>query len=129
MKKKGQLTYQRKTILDIISSSHDHPTAVDIMARLKEQGHQFAYGTVYNSLRYLTDAGLVKELKMGDASRYDARVEDHHHIICTQCGRVDEVFREIPDEWVKAVAQETSYRIDEHHIVFKGVCAECRSKS
>ncbi|KPV55330.1 Fur family transcriptional regulator, partial [Paenibacillus sp. A3] len=86
------LTTQRKAILDLVQSCEDHPTAAEIMERLRMNGHQFAYGTVYNSLRYLTDAGLIRELKLGEtASRYDGRTEDHYHIVCKKCGRVDEV--------------------------------------
>lgn len=55
---KLNLTVQRKAILDVIQQSHDHPAAADIIERLRGKGFNFAYGTVYNSLRYLTDAGL-----------------------------------------------------------------------
>ncbi|WJH36081.1 transcriptional repressor [Paenibacillus sp. CC-CFT747] len=128
MTRKGQLTVQRKTIYDLIAEAPDHPTAGDILERLKERGHAFAYATVYNSLRYLTQEGLVRELKLeGDASRYDARVEDHHHIVCQSCGKVDEVFAEAPGDWIRRIAEETGYDVQEQHFLFKGVCAECRT--
>ncbi|MDQ1912801.1 transcriptional repressor [Paenibacillus sp. GD4] len=126
MTRKGLLTTQRKMILDIISDSHDHPTAADIIERLKTRGFQVAYATVYNSLRFLTEEGYVRELKLdGDASRYDARMEDHQHIQCTSCGRVDEVLTEAPREWLAAIAAETGYRMTGEHFLFKGVCAAC----
>ncbi|TVY10532.1 Fur family transcriptional regulator [Paenibacillus cremeus] len=126
--KKVQLTVQRKAIYDVVIESSDHPSAADIIDRLKERGFSFAYGTIYNSLRYLTEAGLIRELKLdGDASRYDARVEDHQHIVCRMCGKVDEVFTGIPAEWLRAIAEETGYALEEEHIVFKGVCPECKT--
>ncbi|MFC5989013.1 Fur family transcriptional regulator [Marinicrinis lubricantis] len=125
---KINLTTQRKVIYEIIQERDDHPTAAEIIERLREKGHHFAYGTVYNSLRYLTDVGLIQELKLGEsASRYDARTDDHQHIICRSCGRVDEVLTEIPRAWVDAVAGETKYSIEHAHAVFEGVCAECRT--
>lgn len=127
MKPKGLLTPQRKAILDVISESHDHPTAADIIGRLRERGYQFAYGTVYNTLKYLTENGQIQELRVGEACRYDARTEHHHHIQCITCGRVDEVFAEIPEDWLKSVAEETGYRVDEEHLLLKGECAECRT--
>lgn len=128
MKKKGQLTIQRKTIYDIVSGSQDHPTAADVIERLKEQGCSFAYGTVYNSLRYLTEAGMIQELKLeGDAARYDARVEEHQHIVCVRCGKVDEVFTQAPADWLEAVAKETGYVIKQEQFLFKGVCSACRA--
>lgn len=124
------LTAPRKLILDIVSESHDHPTASDIIDRLKHQGRTVAYATVYNSLRYLTDNGLIRELKLeGDASRYDARTEDHHHIVCTSCGRVDEVMTSSPKEWLQRIEAETGYAITEEQLLFKGVCAECRTSN
>ncbi|WP_409343986.1 Fur family transcriptional regulator [Paenibacillus sp. MBLB4367] len=124
---KINLTAQRKIIFDIIQNSHDHPTAAEVIERLRSGGQQISYGTVYNSLRYLTDAGLIRELKLGEtASRYDARTDDHHHIVCRKCGRVDEVLTELPAEWIKKVEEETSYLIDHAHVVLEGVCAACR---
>ncbi|MFF2481198.1 Fur family transcriptional regulator [Paenibacillus sp. NPDC058071] len=125
---KINLTIQRKAILDVIQQSHDHPTAADVIERLRGNGITFAYGTVYNSLRYLTDAGLIRELKLGEAfSRYDGRTEDHQHIVCKQCGKVAEVLTVVPAAWVKSVEQETRFKILDAHVVLEGVCEQCAS--
>lgn len=123
------LTSQRQAVYDVIRESHDHPTAADVMNRLMEQGYNLAYGTVYNSLRYLTDKEMIRELKLGEAaSRYDGRMDDHQHIICEVCGRVDEVTSEVPEDWIERVALETGYKIAHAHVVFGGVCKECQNK-
>ncbi|QAY67663.1 Fur family transcriptional regulator [Paenibacillus protaetiae] len=123
---KLNLTVQRKAVLDVLMASEDHPTAADIIDRLRLQGQHFAYGTVYNSLRYLTEAGLIRELELGKAaSRYDARMDEHQHIICTECGQVDEVLIDVPQQWMEAVGDQTRYHIHEAHVVLKGVCAAC----
>lgn len=126
---KINLTIQRKEILEVVQHAPDHPTAADVIERLRGKGFNFAYGTVYNSLRYLTDAGLIRELKLGEAvSRYDARTDEHQHIVCTVCGRVDEVLTELPNEWLQKVAAETKYRIEHAQVVIEGVCKECATK-
>ncbi|CAM4357092.1 Fur family peroxide stress response transcriptional regulator [Paenibacillus endophyticus] len=126
---KINLTIQRREILEVVQHAPDHPTAADVIDRLKGKGFNFAYGTVYNSLRYLTDAGLIRELKLGEAvSRYDARTDEHQHIVCTVCGRVDEVLTELPSDWLKKVAAETSYKVDHVQIVLEGVCESCSTK-
>lgn len=123
------LTSQRQAVYDVVREAHDHPTAADVMNRLMERGYNLAYGTVYNSLRYLTDKELIRELKLGEAaSRYDGRMDDHQHIICQVCGRVDEVMSEVPDDWTETVAHETGYTIAHAHVVFGGVCKECQIK-
>lgn len=128
MKPKGLLTPQRKAILDVICASPDHPTAADIMDRLRERGCHFAYGTVYNTLRYLTQTGQIRELRVEEACRYDARTDKHHHIQCVVCGALDEVFAEIPPEWLKQVTEETDYAVDQEQLLLKGVCASCRAQ-
>ncbi|MHA6482013.1 Fur family transcriptional regulator [Paenibacillus sp. strain BS8-2] len=123
---KINLTIQRKAVFDVVQEAVDHPTAADVIERLRGGGYNFAYGTVYNSLRYLTDAGLIRELKLGEAvSRYDARTEDHQHIVCTKCGKVDEVLTELPASWAESVAKETKYVIDHVQVVLEGVCETC----
>ncbi|GGG73992.1 Fur family transcriptional regulator [Paenibacillus radicis (ex Gao et al. 2016)] len=126
---KINLTIQRKAILEVIQQSHDHPTAADIMERLREEGRSFAYGTIYNSLRYLTDAGMIRELKLGEtASRYDARTDEHQHIVCKSCGRVEEVLTELPAEWVSRVAEETKFKVLHADVVLEGMCESCASQ-
>jgi Fur family peroxide stress response transcriptional regulator len=126
---KINLTIQRKAIFEVVQHAHDHPTAADVIERLRGKGFNFAYGTVYNSLRYLTDVGLIRELKLGEAvSRYDGRTEEHQHIVCIKCGRVDEVLTELPNEWLQRVAQETNYRIEHAQVVLEGVCEQCATK-
>ncbi|KGE20314.1 Fur family transcriptional regulator [Paenibacillus wynnii] len=121
------LTSQRKAVYDIVCQSHDHPTAAEVMNRLVEQGHTLAYGTVYNSLRYLSDKQMIRELKLGEAaSRYDARMDDHQHIMCESCGRVDEVLTHVPEDWMSSVAKETGYTISHTHVVFGGICQTCK---
>lgn len=130
MRKAGTMTVQRKAIYNLLTAAHDHPTAADIIERLKSEGHQFAYATVYNTLRYLTDEGLLRELKLdGGVSRYDARTDDHQHILCTICNKVDEVIIEAPPTWLDTIAKQTGYEIHEEQYLFKGVCAACRSKN
>ncbi|WP_025691658.1 Fur family transcriptional regulator [Paenibacillus zanthoxyli] len=124
------LTSQRQAVYDIVRESHDHPTAAEVMNRLVEKGHNLAYGTVYNSLRYLADKQLIRELKLGEAaSRYDARMDDHQHIICERCGAVDEVMSHVPEHWMEAVAKETGYTIGHAHVVFGGICSACQNKA
>ncbi|WP_274361773.1 Fur family transcriptional regulator [Paenibacillus thermotolerans] len=127
---KLNLTTQRKAVLELLRQSDDHPTASEIIERLRSKGHNFAYGTIYNSLRYLTEMGVIRELKLDEAaSRYDARLDDHHHIVCQRCGRLDEVQAEAPSDWIRSVEAETGYLVDHSEIVFRGVCSACRAQA
>ncbi|MGV3486964.1 MAG: Fur family transcriptional regulator [Tuberibacillus sp.] len=122
-----KLTPQRKAIFDCIKKSSDHPTAADIIDRLAKDGYHFAYGTVYNSLKYLTEVGLIHELKLGDAaSRYDGNTHDHYHLLCQICGRIDEVDEMLPSQWLDSIEKETNYALRSHQVILKGICPSCR---
>ncbi|GMA62507.1 transcriptional repressor [Alicyclobacillus fastidiosus] len=127
MNQKINWTTQRRVIYELVRDTTDHPTASDVMEQLRAEGHQFAYGTVYNSLRYLVDMGLVRELKLGNAvSRYDARTEDHLHVICDVCGKVAEAEIDLPTRWLEEIAATTSFQLDSPEILLHGVCPDCR---
>lgn len=125
---KLHLTRQRQAILDIVRGSHNHPTASDVMDVLRDKGLKFAYGTVYNSLRYLTEHGMIRELNLGEGTtRYDGRMEDHHHAVCEQCGQVMEVTTRIPEDFLKAMELETGFVIRDFHMHLHGLCTNCQS--
>jgi len=126
--KTKNLTRQRSVILAIVKEALDHPTASDIIERLRVTGYNFAYGTVYNSLKYLTAEGLIRELKLGGGiSHYDGRVEDHQHIVCRRCHKVSEVHFEAPDSWKGRVASETGFQVEEVQILYEGLCPTCQT--
>lgn len=123
------MTRQRKMVYDALKSATDHPTAADIMERLRQDGHKVAYATVYNALRYLTDAHVIREVPVGFGPvRYDARIEEHQHAVCQRCGRVAEVSGLDFSTYRKAVQEATGYEIIHFDVIAKGVCPECASR-
>jgi Fur family peroxide stress response transcriptional regulator len=123
------MTHRRKLVYEALRAADDHPTAADIMERLREGGQRLAYATVYNALRYLTDAGVIQELQVGQgAARYDARMEEHQHVVCTQCGRIEEVLGLGNSAYMEAVRQQTGYQVSRLRLIAEGLCPECASK-
>lgn len=128
MKRKVNWTTQRRVIYDLILSTDNHPTANDIIDMLRASGYTFAYGTVYNSLRYLVEIGMLREVKLRDSvSRYDARTEEHMHVICDRCGKISETMIPVPDAWIDKIEAETNYRLLNPDILFHGICSDCQS--
>ncbi len=121
------LTRQREAILTVIRRREDHPTANEIFqeARLALPG--ISYATVYNSLRFLKEAGLVHEIKFGDsASRYDRETGRHDHAICNCCGKL--VDFELPQaaELMRAAARKSKFQPASVHLTLRGICPDCR---
>src|SRR5690349_18922363 len=120
-----RLTPQRYAVLDYLVRSQVHPTAEQIRVDLNRQFPRASRATVYNSLNALRDAGLIHEIYMNDAvARYDANIEPHHHFICRQCGKLED----IPLDAVSAVASgglRSGYSVEDYAVVMRGVCAPC----
>ena len=73
-REKPKLTPHREAVFQVIQERDDHPTASDIFEAARLRLPSISYATVYNSLRYLKEAGLVLEINLGDsASRTIAR--------------------------------------------------------
>ena len=120
------LTRQREAILQVIRSREDHPTAGEIFeaARLSLPG--ISYATVYNSLRFLKEAGLVLEIKFGDsASRYDRETGRHDHAICNCCGKL--VDFDLPETagLIRAAARKSKFKPASVHLTLRGICPDC----
>lgn len=128
MQKRLGLTRPRQAVLDMVRQAHDHPTAAEVMERMQVAGQRFAYATVYNSLHYLTTEGLLQELQVGDgAARYDGRVDEHSHIICTRCKRIDEFESPDREDIVTRAQPYTSYKVLNVSLLFEGLCPDCQS--
>ncbi|MCL6593436.1 MAG: transcriptional repressor [Alicyclobacillus sp.] len=123
------LTEPRRAVLEVVRQANDHPTAAEIMERLAARGQRYAYATIYNSLRYLTEHGLLRELNLGNGiSRYDGRLENHQHIVCVRCGAIAETLVDVPPELARRMEGETGYRVDQVSLHVTGLCPACQAK-
>ena len=120
------LTRQREAILKVIQGREDHPTANEIFQAASLSLPGISYATVYNSLRFLKEAGLVLEISFGDgASRYDRETGRHDHAICNCCGKL--VDFELPQaaDLMRAAAQKSKFQPASVHLTLKGICPDC----
>ena len=129
-KKQGEdsgLTPQREAVLRAIQSSGNHPTASEVFATARELLPSISFATVYNSLRYLREARLIREISFGDgASRYDRETERHDHAICSGCGKLVDFDLPQAAKLMKAAARRSKFKPESVHLTLKGVCPDCR---
>src|SRR5215210_4092688 len=106
------LTRQREAVLQVIRESENHLTASEIFEAARSRLPSISYATVYNSLKYLKDVGLVHELSLGGAgaSRYDRETERHDHAVCTACGKLVDFDQPLTKELVRAAARRTRFQ-------------------
>jgi Fe2+ or Zn2+ uptake regulation protein len=122
-----KLTRQREAVLQVIRAREDHPTAGEIFQAARLHLPTISYATVYNSLRFLKEAGLVHEIKFGDgASRYDRETERHDHAICSECGKLVDFDLPQAAELMQAAARKSKFKATSVHLTLRGLCPDCR---
>jgi Fe2+ or Zn2+ uptake regulation protein len=113
----------------VLSAVHDHPHADTdsiigvVRADLGEVSHQ----AVYDVLRALTGAGLVRRFQpTGSVARYEARVGDnHHHVVCRSCGAIADVDCAVGYTPCLTAGDGAAYEIDEAEVIYWGRCPKC----
>jgi Fur family peroxide stress response transcriptional regulator len=121
------LTPQRAVVLQVIRASEAHLTAGEIFTAARKRLPTISYATVYNSLRYLKEAGLVREINFGNAaSRYDRETARHDHAICTRCGKLVDFDLPATVELLRAAARRSRFKPESIHLTLVGLCPDCR---
>jgi Fur family peroxide stress response transcriptional regulator len=122
-----KLTPQRDAVFQVIMEREDHPTANEIFEAARRRLPTISHATVYNSLRYLKEAGLVHEISFGDcASRYDRETERHDHAICNSCGKMSDFDLPEAADLMRAAARKSKFKGESVHLTLRGLCPECR---
>jgi Fur family ferric uptake transcriptional regulator/Fur family peroxide stress response transcriptional regulator len=121
------LTKQRRAVLSVIRESDEHLTANEVFERARQLLPSIAFATVYNSLRYLRDEGLIGEVRFGPAcSRYDRTLKRHDHAICNNCGKLIDLELSIPDGLIKEAAKRSKFKAGSIEVTLRGLCPECK---
>ena len=129
-----KLTPQREaTVLVLLEHEADHLSAEDVFLLVKDKSPDIGLATVYRTLELLTDLKVVDKINFGDGvSRFDLRKEGadhfHHHLICIECGKVEEIEEDLLPAVEEKVESDFNFRILDHRLTFHGVCSECQAK-
>ena len=123
------LTKQREVVLQVIRDAESHLTANEVFVNAKQLLPSISFATVYNSLRFLKDAGHIAEIQFGNgASRFDRMTSRHDHAICTRCGKLVDIEMEHPAELVQLAAEYSNFKPETLEFTLRGLCPECVGK-
>jgi Fe2+ or Zn2+ uptake regulation protein len=113
----------------VLSAVHDHSHADtdSIIGAVRENLRDVSHQAVYDVLRALTDAGLVRRIQpLGSVARYESRIADnHHHVVCRACGAIADVDCAAGYTPCLTAADDSGYEIDEAEVIYWGRCPEC----
>jgi len=120
------LTKQREVVLQVIRDEKEHLTANEVFDKAKQLLPSISFATVYNSLRFLKDAGHIAEISFGNgASRFDSMTSRHDHAICTKCGRLVDMELDLPLELVNRAAEFSQFKPESLELTLRGLCPDC----
>jgi len=122
-------TSQRQIVWDEICKTDDHRDAEEIYFTIIQGGQKVSRATVYRTIDVLVKNNLVRKLELGDGrTRYENKLDSSHHdhIICIQCGKINEFMDEDIEKLQDEIAKKYQYKIVRHiHQIF-GLCKDCK---
>jgi Fur family transcriptional regulator, stress-responsive regulator len=121
-----RVTRPRVAVLTAVYA-HPHADTDTIIGAVREDIPEVSHQAVYDSLRVLTAAGLVRRIQpSGSLARYEARVGDnHHHVVCRSCGVVEDVDCAVGEAPCLIASDDRGYMIDEAEVTYWGLCSGC----
>lgn len=111
-------------------SDHPHVDTDTVISLVRGELPTVSHQAVYDVLRALTDAGLVRRIQpAGATARYEMRVRDnHHHVVCRSCGAIADVDCSVGNAPCLTASDDHGFVIDEAEVVYWGICPTCRKE-
>jgi Fur family ferric uptake transcriptional regulator len=124
-----RLTAQRQLVLEAVYDL-GHATPDQVHCKVAETAAGVNISTVYRTLELLEEIGLVTHthLSHGAPTYHAASEEQHVHLVCRDCGRVDEVQPSVLDNVSATLQTDLGFQVDVGHVSFFGKCRECAGR-
>jgi len=120
------MTRQRRVILDELRKTDGHPSADEVYEMVRKRLPRISLGTVYRNLEILSELEEIQKLEhCGTQKRFDGNPENHYHIRCLRCDRVDDAPVGVIHDLEQKLSGETDYTVLGHRLEFVGLCREC----
>lgn len=135
-----RITIPRQAILSLLGSTSEHLSAEDIYIAVHKTYPNIGLTTVYRTLELLVQMGIVYKFDFGDKrARYELSEgpkgkRHHHHLVCTNCGRVIDYTdfvdkeKELLSKTEEGLSRKYDFKINGHRIQFYGLCSECKKR-
>ncbi len=130
-----KITNQRKVVLETLYAHRkDHLTVDEVYQYVRETNPEVGLATVYRNIQILNRLGIIEKISFDDKDiRYEIFYEDsplhHYHLICEQCGKVDELELDFLAHYKDFLKAEKNFEALEAQIKIYGLCRECADQS
>ena len=121
----AKVTPQRVAIYEAVAGTEAHPPPEEVYRLVRRQMPNVSLATVYNTLDFLEGIGLVARVASeGSGRRYDANLDSHHHLVCTECGSITD-FRDASLDAVRPRRRLGGFKPERITVQVTGVCGSC----
>src|SRR5258708_9405382 len=113
-----RLTESRRALAMLIADQGGHFTAAELLATARSRRLGVGRATVFRTLDVLESLGAIERIDLpgGDHAYVGCEPAHHHHVVCSRCGRTNEIDDADLQRVVRRAARQTGYRIDEHRL-------------
>lgn len=127
-------TRQGTAVRDALRTAGGFRSAQDVYAVLRAAGGTVGLSTVYRHLQSLVDDGVVDVIHTPDGEATyrlcgDAGAGHHHHLVCRDCGRTQEIENRAIERWAGEMAAEHGYADVDHTVELFGTCPDCAQRT
>jgi len=123
----GKKTPARLAIIKFLENSKLPVDAEEILQMLRIKNLDTNKVTVYRNLDYFLKKGIIDRVEFGEGKyRYEIKINHHHHLICTNCGKVEDVDGEVLKKIEEEFYQNKKFLVKNHSLEFFGLCANCQ---
>ena len=123
-----RVTPQRLAIASVVCDRRHHVTAEDVFQLVGDRMPGISLPTVYATLELLEDLGLIRRLATGGGTAvFDARTDEHHHLVCRRCGAIADLEAPADQAAVLDAARAAGFSPDDAQVVVRGLCSGCRA--
>jgi Fur family ferric uptake transcriptional regulator len=125
-----RVTTPRLAVLQVLDEARDHPRIDQVLERVRARGTSISTQTAYDVCETLHRAALARRFEpAGSPARYEARVDNHHHLVCRACGDTADVDCAVGLAPCLEPSDAAGFAVDEAEVTFWGVCPTCQSAS
>jgi Fe2+ or Zn2+ uptake regulation protein len=121
-----KITPQRTLILEILEHAQGHLTVEEIARQARMQQPNLSSGTIYRNLNTLCALELVLTMAQGRGRAYEINRGHHHHLVCSACGRMEEITCCPVSPEIMNLAQKSGFEVKDHNFEITGYCRKCK---
>ncbi|MDP3941350.1 MAG: Fur family transcriptional regulator [bacterium] len=122
-----KVTNARKVAIHFFEKEERPVDVEEILFHLRKHKLATDRATVYRMIDTFLDRGIITRLEFGEGKyRYELAGSDHHHLVCENCGRVEDISDCGIEAWEKKIKQKKHFLVKHHSLEFFGICKSCQ---